>query len=191
MVVASYQNDLTRHLALTLDPKKVVGEPWGYLQNVWNKLRVYLWRIAKTRKRLTKWQKIIRKHGLTWQKVVQIQPGTGLPHYHIMLSAFIPFAWMKEAWQKLGGGSVYLRYVDIQTVSGFIKGYFTRQVLNQDFPPYKRRYSTSHNITLKMPKKGGWKLRQWVSVPNYSKKGYYTDVESIDFLLPIMPPHRI
>ena len=173
MVKASLENDLTRHLALTLDPKLVQGDPWEYLQKTWNKMRVYLWRLSKKRHRRMK-----------WQKVVQIQPGTGLPHYHLMISQYIPFKWVMKAWKAVGGGSVYIRYVKIDTVSGFIKGYFTRQVLGIDFPSRKRRYSTSRSISLAMPKKPGWELRQWISAPAYSKKGYVTGVEREDFVLP-------
>lgn len=173
MIKASLENDLTRHLALTLDPKLVQGDPWVYFQKTWHKMAVYLGRRAKKNHRRLK-----------WQKVVQIQPGTGLPHAHLMLSEFVPFSWIKKAWKGVGGGSVYIRYVDIQTVSGFIKGYFTKQVLNQDFPARKRRYSCSRNISLTRPKQAGWEIRQWISAPTYSKKGYVTGVEREDFILP-------
>jgi len=173
MVKASLENDLTRHLALTLDPKRVQGDPWIYLQRTWNKMRVYLWRLSKKRHRRMK-----------WQKVVQIQPGTGLPHYHLMVSQYIPFKWVMKAWKAVGGGGVYIRYVKIDTVSGFIKGYFTRQILGIDFPSRKRRYSCSRNISLARPKQAGWEIRQWISAPAYSKKGYVTGVEREDFVLP-------
>jgi hypothetical protein len=121
---------------------------------------------------------------MKWQKVVQIQPGTGLPHYHLMVSQYIPFKWVMKAWKAVGGGGVYIRYVKIDTVSGFIKGYFTRQILGIDFPSRKRRYSCSRNISLARPKQAGWEIRQWISAPAYSKKGYVTGVEREDFVLP-------
>jgi hypothetical protein len=175
MVVVSYKNDLSRHLAMTLDPKTVKGDPHEYAVKTFNKLRVYLWRRAKKRHRRLK-----------WIKVLQIQPGTGLPHYHIMLSEYVPFKWIKEAWQAVGGGSVYIRYVHIDTISGFIKGYFTRQVLGQGFPPRKRRYSCSRNISLRPEKKPGWEIQQFVKTPDWRKEGYYTSVDRIDFILPVI-----
>ena len=172
MVTAAYKNDLSRHLTLTLDPKKVVGDPWVYITKTWNKLRVYLWRLSKKRHRRLK-----------WQKIVQIQPGTGLPHYHIMLSQFIPFKWVMKSWKAVGGGSVYIRYVNIDTIGGFVRGYFTKQVLGYDFPRYRRRYSTSRNIKLARPKQLGWELHRWVDVPTYlPNKGYHAMVERVDFL---------
>lgn len=179
MVKASLENDLTRHLALTLDPKLVQGDSRIYLQKTWHKMCVYLARRSKKYHRRLK-----------WQKVIQIQPGTGLYHLHLMLSEYVPFSWIKKAWKACGGGSVFIRYVDIQTVKGFIEGYFTKQVLNQDFPPRVRRYSCSRNIKLSRPKQPGWELRQWISAPAYSKKGYYTGVEDIDWSSPPSARYR-
>ena len=173
LVRSAYQNDLARHLTLTLDPKKVVGDPWDFIQNTWNKMRVYLWRLSKRRHRRLK-----------WQKIVQIQPNTGFPHYHIMLSQVIPVKWAMKAWKAVGGGSVYIRYVKIDSLGAFVKGYFTKQVLGFDFPRRKRRYSTSRNIKLARPKQEGWQLHQWLDRPNYSKGGYYTVVERVDFIHP-------
>jgi hypothetical protein len=179
LVRSAYENSLTKHLTLTLDPKKVVGDPWVYINKVWAKMRVYLWRLSKKRHRRLK-----------WQKVVQIQPQTGYPHFHIMLSQFIPFKWLKESWQAVGGGSVYIRAVKIDNISSFVKGYFTKQVLGYDFPLRKRRYSSSQNIKLARPKQAGWQLHRWVEAPNYlPNKGYHTLVERQDFL-PARAPGR-
>lgn len=171
MVACAYKNDLSRHLTLTLDPKKVVGDPWVFIQKTWNKMRVYLWRLSRKRHRRLK-----------WQKIVQIQPNTGLPHYHIMLSQFIPVKWAMKAWKAVGGGSVYIRYVKIDNIGGFVKGYFTKQVLGYIFPRRKRRYSTSQNIKLARPKQEGWKLMKWFPDPNYPKGGAFISVDRADFV---------
>jgi len=173
LVRSAYTNNLTKHLTLTLDPKKIIGDPWAYINKVWAKMRVYLSRLSKKRRRRLK-----------WQKVVQIQPQTGYPHYHIMLSEYIPFKWLKESWQALGGGSVYIRAVKIDNINGFVRGYFTKQVLGFDFPAYTRRYSSSQNIKLAKPKEAGWQIHRWVEVdnPNFDKKGYHKVVDRLDFL---------
>jgi hypothetical protein len=103
-----------------------------------------------------------------------------------MLSEFIPFKWLKEAWQVLGGGSVYIRAVKIDSINGFVRGYFTKQVLNQPFPYRARRYSCSRNITLHRPSSGQYSLHKWVSIPwiskdGQSKPGYYASVDRLDF----------
>lgn len=172
LVRSAYTNNLTKHLTLTLDPEKIEGDPWTYINKVWAKMRVYLSRLSKNRHRRLK-----------WQKVVQIQPQTGYPHFHIMLSEYIPFKWLKESWQALGGGSVYIRAVKIDNIRGFVKGYFTKQVLGFDFPANTRRYSSSQNIKLARPKEAGWQIHRWVEVPNYlPNKGYHKVVDREDFL---------
>jgi hypothetical protein len=146
------------------------------MTKVWAKMRVYLWRLA-----------VKRHRRLKWQKMLQIQEGTGNDHYHIMLSQFIPFKWLKQAWQAVGGGSVYIRAVKIDSVGSFIRGYFTKQVLNQRFPYRARRYSCSRNIHLARAKSMDWELHRWVDRPYHSTvrgdlKGFYAMVDRADFL---------
>jgi hypothetical protein len=177
LVRSAYENELSKHLTLTLDPKKVVGDPWVFNQKTWHKMCIYLDRLSKRRHRRLK-----------WQRVIQIQPQTGFPHNHIMLSQFIPVKWIMKAWKALGGGSVYIRYVKIDSIGGFVRGYFTKQVLGFDFPRRKRRYSTSRNIKLARPKEEGWKLlryvsRSWIDGSGVQKTGYYTEVDRTDFMV--------
>lgn len=176
LIRSAYENDLTKHLTLTLDPKKIDLDQHEYMKKVWAKMRVYLWRLSKRRHRRLK-----------WQKMLQIQPGTGNDHYHIMLSQYIPFKWLKESWQALGGGSVYIRAVKVDSVSSFVRGYFTKQVLNQRFPYRARRYSCSRNIHLARAKQAGWELHRWVEAPYHSptkgdQLGYHAMVDRTDFL---------
>jgi len=183
MVACALNHNLSKHLTLTLDPKKVVGDPWVYLTKTWNKMRVYLWRLSRRRKRRLK-----------WLKNVQIQPGTGLPHFHITLSEYIPYKWIKKAWDSVGGGSVYIRYIKPYSIRGFIKGYFTSGLHDDRFPKHRRRYSASRKRNKKsiledgkLPKAEGWKIMQWISKPNYSKGGYHTEVKRMDFLCMTKP----
>ena len=174
MVACSLKNNLSRHLSLTLDPEKMGSsklrktfekqtifedlvamgvDPWEYLDHVWNRMRARLYRRAKKQQRRLK-----------WLKVIEIQPETGNPHFHLLLSEYVPYKWIKEAWDKSGGGSVYIRYVKIHHVRPFIKGYFTKS-LGEIYPFRRRRYTSSQNKWRKaiisegrLPKEPGWRI---------------------------------
>jgi hypothetical protein len=139
---------LTRFLTLTLDPKKVTGDPVVYLRECWNKFRVYL------RRGYGESPKFIAV--LEFQKE---KPGNpGLPHLHILTDRFIHQEWIKRTWQKIGGGMhVDIRLVDLHRVANYLSKYLTKDLL-LSAPKRTRRVTTSRGICLnkKTEKKHRW-----------------------------------
>lgn len=178
MAEAAVKHRLSKHLTLTLDPKKLKeGEnPYVYLRKTWNKMRVYLWRLGKKRGRRIKYELVV---GMQYQN-------EDMPHRHILLNEYIPFKWLKKAWKAVGGGSVFVRYVKVKHQKAFVKGYFSH-ALHDPHPSHTRRYATSQSIKLFSHAKTGWEIQRWISKPEYSKGGYHHKVERVDFAIRLHP----
>jgi hypothetical protein len=142
---AASEHRLSRLLTLTLDPKKIEGDPIRYLRGTFNKFRVYLG----------------RKYGSApkYIAVVELQK-SGNPHLHILIDRFIEQAWVKQAWQAIGGGyKVDIRYVDVHRVSRYVSKYLTDDLLFSA-PAGTRRITCSRSVKLlsKPAKTHTWKL---------------------------------
>ena len=130
---------LQRLVTLTLDPKRI---PPGrsavrYLRACFDQLRV-TWR----RRFLEAPQYIA---------VLEFQK-SGSPHLHILVDRWMTQAWLKHAWESLGGGwSVDVRYVDIHNVARYLSKYLTKELL-LSAPKRSRRVTTSRGVHL-FPKK--------------------------------------
>jgi hypothetical protein len=114
-----------------------------HINQSWAKLRVYL----------------SRRYGerISFIRILELQK-KGQAHFHILMDRFIPFEWIKDAWQAVGGGGVDIRFVDIHRVAGYLSKYLTKELF-VDFPRGKRRYSTSKDIKLVEKKdSSGWIL---------------------------------
>src|SRR5207253_9040018 len=76
------RHGLNKFLTLTLDPKKIEGNPVRYLRAVFDKFRVYL----------------RRKHGqtVTFIAVLESQRN-GNPHLHVLLDRYFPPSWIANA----------------------------------------------------------------------------------------------
>src|SRR5262249_40846173 len=106
---------LCRFVTLTLDPKKIHGDPVRYLNRVWAKLRTYL----------------KRKFGATpaYIRILEFQQ-SGNPHPHILIDRFIIQSWLQQAWQSVGGGLfVNIEWVDVHRVSRYVSKYLTKELL--------------------------------------------------------------
>jgi len=126
---------LRRMLTLTLDPSKIKGNKYDHIMQVWRKFRVYLYRRFKN---------------VSFIWVLELQKN-GNPHLHILISQYIPQAWISEVWDKLGGGKVVdIRWVDIHRVKAYVSKYFTKSAVlaEADIPRSKRRFSTSRDIRI-------------------------------------------
>ena len=127
---------LRRFITLTLDPKKIKGDPVHYLNSTFAKLRVYLrrdYRVAPQFIRILEFQK------------------NGNPHFHILIDRYIRQAWLKSAWMAVGGGSfVDIRHVDVHRVSRYLSKYLTKELL-MSAPARCRRVTASRGIKL-LPK---------------------------------------
>jgi hypothetical protein len=136
---------LQRFLTLTLDPKKIEGDPIRYLNAAFAKLRVYLQ----------------RKYGAAPQyiRVLEFQKN-GNPHFHILIDRYIDLEWIRSAWVAVGGGfMVDIRLVDVHRVSRYLSKYLTKQLL-MSAPFRSRRVTTSRGIKLfeKQPSEFKWEL---------------------------------
>jgi len=128
---------LTRFLTLTLDPKKVEGNSVQYLRKVFNKLRVYL----------------RRREGspIKYIAVLELQK-SGLAHLHLLIDRYIPWAWIRESWTAVGGGSqVFIKFVDVHRIARYLSKYLTKDLL-LSAPKRSRRITTSRSVQL-IPKK--------------------------------------
>lgn len=136
---------LQRFLTLTLDPKKIEGNPVRYLNAAFAKLRVYLH----------------REHGVAPQfiRVLEFQKN-GNPHFHILIDRYIDLEWIRRAWVAVGGGfMVDIRFVDVHRVSRYLSKYLTTDLL-MSAPLRCRRVTTSRGIKLfeKTPSEFKWEL---------------------------------
>lgn len=127
------RHQLNRLLTLTLDPRKIEGEPVCYLRGVFNKFRVYL----------------LRKHDSSIKFIAILEfHKSGIPHLHILLDRFIAQRWISAAWSSLGGGSIVdIRYVDVHRVSHYLAKYLTKDLL-MSAPARSRRVTTARSIHL-------------------------------------------
>lgn len=145
--------NLKRFLTLTLDPSKYEGDSVQYINNCWKKLRVYL----------------SRKYGqkISFIRVLEFHK-SGHAHFHILIDRFIPFEWIKSAWQAVGGGGVDIRYVDVHRVARYLSSYLTKETL-LNLPHNRRRYATSKDIKLFEKKEpSGWSFVKFpLEIPHF------------------------
>src|SRR5207244_6628352 len=107
---------LSRFLTLTLDPRLMDHEdPVSYINNAFAKWRIYL----------------KRKLGalVVYVRILEFQKN-GNPHFHILVDRFIPHALIQSTWQAaVGGGVVFIEYVDINRISSYLSKYLTKEIL--------------------------------------------------------------
>jgi len=136
---------LNKFLTLTLDPKKVQGDPVRYLNHAFAMLRVYL----------------ARKYGTSIQyiRILEFQKN-GNPHFHILINRYLEIEWIRQAWVAVGGGyMVDIQLVDVRRVSRYLSKYLTKELL-MSAPLRSRRVTTSRGIKLleKTPTETTWTL---------------------------------
>lgn len=131
-------------MTLTLDPRRVQGDPIKYLNACWAEMRVYLRRhLGRT---------------ITFIRVLEFHR-TGIPHLHILVSDYLPQSWISAAWQAVGGGRIVdIRMVDTHRVSRYLSKYLTKELMQAEGAGRARRVTSSRNIILiKKPEKiPGW-----------------------------------
>ena len=141
---------LSTLLTLTLDPKKLNGEDSTlYINRIFRHFRTYL------KRQLGRSPQYIRI--LEHQK-------NGNAHLHILLNAYIPQAWISNAWASLGGGRIVdVRHVSMRKVSHYLSKYLTKEML-LTAPKRSRRVTTSRGLKLNPKVVTEWKWNL-VSVP--------------------------
>jgi len=139
-------NNLKRHMTLTLDPRKCSAEQSViYIKKSWAKFRIYLKRKFSS--------------SITYIAITEFQKN-GYAHLHVLVDRRIPFAWIQQSWQAVGGGKfVNIQMVGINNVSAYLSKYLTSDILlSPNYGKY-RRYSTSRDLKLfPKPKNGSWEL---------------------------------
>ena len=139
------QCGLTRFVTLTLDPSKIKGDPIRYLNDAFAKLRIYLKRYFGSSPR--------------YIRVLEFQEN-GSPHFHLLVDRYVPWAWLQEAWQAVGGGLfVNIKFVDVHRISRYLSKYLTKALL-LSAPLRSRRVTTSRSIHLfeKQPSETKWEF---------------------------------
>ena len=175
------EKGLTRFLNLTLDPKKLPEgvDTFDYIQERWNKLRIYL----------------NREFGQTdfvW--VSERQPKTGNAHLHVLISRYVPWKWIDRTWKKLGAGHVKIEYADAHRVGNYMSKYLAKNVL-MDLPKGANRYGySSGSIDFEVRKKSeskdeSWTLKTHDKVKFAKKESWIVrKVRRYDFIEPPSPP---
>jgi hypothetical protein len=150
------EHKLQRMATLTLDPKKLSATDRKrtdrYIRELWRLMRVYLSR---------RWGK---EKSLPFVGVLEFQKN-GNAHLHILLGQYIPRAWLKRAWQSIGGGQhVDIRFVDVHRVAAYLSKYLAGDKVEHTLrllPRRARIFTTARSIVL-WPKKekSGWRMRR-------------------------------
>jgi hypothetical protein len=149
---------LCRFMTLTLDPKKIHGDPVKYMRKCFAKMRVAL----------------LRKFGRTPQYICVLEfHKSGLPHLHFLISRYIDWKWLSAAWQAVGGGwKVDISKVaDLHRVRNYVSKYLSKDLL-LSAPKRSRRVTTSQGIRLnekRPPSTATWKLER------RSVEGFFED----------------
>jgi len=147
IVEQAQAHGLDRFLTLTLDPKKgTPEESWDRIKKAWAKFRVYLAR------------KVGKGFQYLW--VVEAQKN-GYAHLHILLDRFVPQAWVKHAWDAVGGGSiVFIVRSDVRRSGPYLSKYLVKG-FNEGLKGGQRRYGCSRGVSLSFKSgvaKGTWVL---------------------------------
>ncbi len=140
--------DLTRLLSLTLDPKKIDGDPYELLGHVWHKFSHELQR---------------KSEGLRyiWFKGVH---RSGIPHLHVLVNRYLDQSWVSDTWSKLGGGVIVdvrgfgFQKIDVERVTNYVTSYLTKQDEMENLPTKRRWFGASRGILPKRVPSGRWFL---------------------------------
>jgi hypothetical protein len=124
---------LDKFLTLTLDPADCAADgSVAYIRNCWNKFR------NAQKKEFGK--------NVDFISVVELQK-SGYAHLHILMNQYTPYAWIKSAWQSVGGGQiVWIKLADLGTAK-YLAKYIGKQMLESKTKV--RFYSTSQSIKLR------------------------------------------
>ena len=122
------------------------GRSIRHIRKCWNKLRTYM----------------LRRYGTapSFVAVMEFQKTSGMAHLHVVIDRFIAQAWVKEAWQAVGGGQhVDIRHIDAHRAAAYLSKYLSKELF-LSAPPGMRRVTTSRSIRLaeKKPSEYRWKV---------------------------------
>ena len=136
---------MDKFVTLTMDPSKgTAEESWDQIKAVWALARVYLGREFGA--------------GFKYLWVVEAQKN-GYAHLHILVNQYVPQAWLKQVWDRLGGGRiVHIERVNIRRTGPYLAKYLTKG-FDAGLKQGQRRYGSSRVVKLggvTGPKTGVW-----------------------------------
>lgn len=133
--IAQERPEMCRMLTLTLDPAEApddLDEQHYYITERWNALR-------------TRLKREIGDFSYIW---VREEQESGLPHLHAIVSRFLPWEVVDNAWKELGGGHVSLDKIDrVDKAAHYVGKYLTKDALS-GLPEGIRRYGSSADLDL-------------------------------------------
>ncbi len=108
-----------RFLTLTIRPRGNIPQGLITINQAWNRLRL----------------KITRKFGkVKYLKVLEPQPSTNMPHFHILINKFLPAAWLNKAIPGAGFGRIYkIKLVRNDQVFSYITKYLSKGIKDDAF----------------------------------------------------------
>ena len=79
-----------------------------------------------------------------------------MAHLHVLIDRYVPKEWLDVAWNAVGGGFTWIKYVDVHRVSAYISKYLTKALVGS-LTSKKKRISTSRGIRLLQKRESaGW-----------------------------------
>lgn len=133
----NFQNERVRFLTLTIKPQGSIPEAILSVNRAWNLLRL----------------KITRKYGkVKYFKVLEPQPRTKMPHFHVLLNKYVSATWLNHAVTSSGFGPIFkIKAVRDEHVFNYVIKYLHKGILDDDFLDALlllkgRRYSFSNYL---------------------------------------------
>ena len=136
---AAFMKDRPRFLTLTIKPRPDLAEAFEHTNRAWNRLRT----------------NITKKFGkVKYFKVLENQPSTGMPHFHVILNRYLPASWLNVAIPKAGFGRIYrIQEVRNELCYGYVVKYLSKGISDDTFlsaliKGHHRRFSFSRGCPL-------------------------------------------
>lgn len=133
----NFVSDQVRFLTLTIRPQGSIPEAVMHINRAWNRLRL----------------KITRKVGkVKYYKVIEPQPGTGMPHFHVLLDKYVSAAWLNSAVTQSGFGPIFkIKMVRNDQVFNYVTKYMAKGLTDDTFFDallllHSRRFSFSRGL---------------------------------------------
>ncbi len=110
----NFEGKRLRLLTLTIRPMASLPSAISLINAAWNRLRL----------------KLNRKYGkIKYLKVMEVQPGTGMPHFHVLVDKYLDSTWLNVAVPSSGFGQIYdIRQVRSELVFQYVLKYLRKGI---------------------------------------------------------------
>lgn len=143
----NFKSEHMRFLTLTIVPRSSLTEALSHINAAWNRLRT----------------NITRNYGkIKYFKVLESQPRSKMPHFHVLINKYIPSSWLKMAVVRAGFGRIYkIEDVRSDQILGYVTKYLRKGIDDDVFVHHLlsingRRFSFSRRLP-PPPKPPGYK----------------------------------